>query len=458
MTKGFSCKIYLDSTSTFNQVFEEELLDHQGKVSTTLCAHCNAGVSHADEKGILLGTFDCWLVRNGIANILSIPQLERDWFVVEYVNRVWTITCPNGTKLVLNRDLGLCEGFPYLDVHDIKTDGVAMAQMVATVRENRKGFKKRQLEKATLAHKAQAVLASPSEKDFMSMVSNNTGVKNIPIMPSDLTRANAIFGRDSRRNVQGKTVRVKSARVYTDRISIPGDFHRLHRFVTLTGDVMFVNGVAFLVTLSRDIRLVTAEFTPSCTAKQLGSSLMKVVRGMYERNGFVVNAILMDLEFEKVKDECPQVEINTAGAREHVGEIERMIRTMKDRTHCVTAGLPREIEVVLPKQFVIRFVYFGVMMINAFPADKGVSTRFPPMELMTGRSLEYGKSLPDIIVGSYVEGSLDKVITNTNDLRTIAGIYLGPVGNIQGTHTVFCLKTGVVHKMRTVTVFPCQIM
>ena len=54
-------KVYLDSTSTFNQVFEEELLDHQGKVSTTLRAHCNAGVSHADEKGILLGMFDCWL-------------------------------------------------------------------------------------------------------------------------------------------------------------------------------------------------------------------------------------------------------------------------------------------------------------------------------------------------------------------------------------------------------------
>ena len=248
-------------------------------------------------------------------------------------------------------------------------------------------------------------------------------------------------------------MRVKSARVHTDRISIPDDFHRLHRFVTLTGDVMFVNGVAFLVILSRDIRLVTAEFMPSRTAKQLGSSLMKVVRGMYERNDFVVNAIFMDLEFEKVKDECPLVEINTAGAREHVGEIERMILTIKDRTRCVTAGLPREIE-VLPKQFVIRFVYFGVMMINAFPADKGVSTRFSPRELMTGRSLEYGKSLPDIIVGSYVEGSLDKVITNTNGLRTISGIYLGPVGNIQGTHTVFCLKTGVVHKMRTVTVFP----
>ena len=443
-------KVYLDSTSTFNQVFEEQLLTHKAKVSTTLRAHCNAGVSYADEKGNLLGMFDCWLVRNGIANILSIPQLERDGFVVEYVKQVWTITCPNGTRLVLKRDMGLCEGFPYLDIRELGTEGVAMAQMVETVRENREGFTKRQLEKATLARKAQAVLASPSEKDFMNMVSNNTGVKNIPVMPSDLTRANVIFGPD-RRNVQGKTVREKSARVETDRISIPDDFHRLHHFVTLTGDVMFVNGVAFMMTLSRDINLVTAEFTPSRTAKQLGSSLMKVVKGMYERNGFVVNAILMDLEFESVKEVCPLVEINTVAAREHVGEIERMIRTVKDGTRCVSAPMPFE---VLPKQFVIRIVYFATMMINTRLAANRVSQRFSPRELMTGRILEYGTSLPDIIVGSYVEGSTDKVITNTNESRTIAGIYLGPTGNIQGTRQVFCLKTGIVHKMKTVKVFP----
>ena len=59
---------------------------------------------------------------------------------------------------------------------------------------------------------------------------------------------------------------------------------------------------------------------------------------------------------------------------------------------------------------------------------------------MTQRSFEYGKSFPDIIVGSYVEGSLDKGISNMNELITVAGIYLGPVGNIQGTNKVFLLE------------------
>ena len=75
-------------------------------------------------------------MRNGIANIISVPQLESDWFEVEYVKRKWSIVCPNGTVLSLTRDSGLCEVFPYLDIRDLKSDGVAMAQMVETVRGN----------------------------------------------------------------------------------------------------------------------------------------------------------------------------------------------------------------------------------------------------------------------------------------------------------------------------------
>ena len=54
-------------------------------------------------------------------------------------------------------------------------------------------------------------------------------------------------------------------------LEIPDDFRKLHRYVTLTGDVMFVNGYPFLVTLSRNIRLFTVELLPSRTAKQLSS-------------------------------------------------------------------------------------------------------------------------------------------------------------------------------------------
>ena len=81
---------------------------------------------------------------------------------------------------------------------------------------------------------------------------------------------------------------------------IPKDFYELHHFVTLTADVMFVNGIPFLVTRSRDIRMNTVEFLPSCTAKQLSKSL-KIIIKVYARGGFIVRLVMMDMEFEKLR-------------------------------------------------------------------------------------------------------------------------------------------------------------
>ena len=52
---------------------------------------------------------------------------------------------------------------------------------------------------------------------------------------------------------------------------------------------------------------------------------------LYARGGFVVQHAMMDMEFEKVKDLVPLVEVNTTVAREHVGLIERKIRHLKEK-------------------------------------------------------------------------------------------------------------------------------
>ena len=68
--------------------------------------------------------------------------------------------------------------------------------------------------------------------------------------------------------------------------------------------------------------MYTTEHLPSCTANWLDRSVKKVVN-VYRRGGFVVQLILMDGEFEKVREEMPDVEMNTAAAHEHVTDIER---------------------------------------------------------------------------------------------------------------------------------------
>ena len=50
--------------------------------------------------------------------------------------------------------------------------------------------------------------------------------------------------------VRGKTVRTAPEHVVIEYVAIPRDFLALHWRVTLMADVMFVNNVPFLVTLS----------------------------------------------------------------------------------------------------------------------------------------------------------------------------------------------------------------
>ena len=108
------------------------LLSGVREVKTVLQGNCNAGVSISKEKGYY-GLWSFWLNEHGIANLLSIPQLEKDGYVIYYNSKKdWTVTTPSGKVLVFKKDTGTCAGMPYLDIRE-NHDALAMIQ---TVRDN----------------------------------------------------------------------------------------------------------------------------------------------------------------------------------------------------------------------------------------------------------------------------------------------------------------------------------
>ena len=241
----------------------------------------------------------------------------------------------------------MCRGFPYINMQS--TDAVAMIQ---TVRQQYEGFTKCKVQDATAARKAQAMTSHPTDTQFLKMVSNNS-IKNCPVKPQHITNAHSIFG-SSITGVCGRTTRQKPEQVEAVVGRIPNDFHHLHKFVVLTANVMFVNGMAFLTTLSRKLQLSTVEQLPSPMATQLSNLLIKIVK-LYARTSFILKVIMMDQEFDKVEDACNMVDINTTVTREHVGEIERFICTIKERSRALVSDLPYKF---LPCQVTIHLVYF----------------------------------------------------------------------------------------------------
>ncbi len=311
----------------------------------------------------------------------------------------------------------MCHGFPYIDMQSM--DAVAMIQ---TVCQRYEGFTKRKVQDANAARKAQAMTGHPTDAQFLKLVRNNS-IKNCPVKPDHITNAHSIFG-PSITGVRGRTTRQKSERVEAAVGSIPDDFHRLHKFVVLKADMMFVNGMAFLTTLSWKLRLATVVQLPLRMATQLSNSLIKIVK-LYAHTGFIVRVIMMDQEFDKVEEACDTVEINTTATREHVGEIERFIHTIKERSRALVSDLPYNI---LPRQITIHLVYFAVLWLNSLPAATKVSKKYSPRKIVLRRKLNFDKHCKATF-GSYVEAHKDPTITNTMRSCTFLGIFLGPTGN-----------------------------
>ena len=85
-----------------------------------------------------------------------------------------------------------------------------------------------------------------------------------PVLDWNTSNVFHVFGPDlpgiKSKTVQRKTERVEAEDALVTR-TITDDYHRFVS-VTLTADVMFVNGLPFLVTISRRIRLITVKHTP----------------------------------------------------------------------------------------------------------------------------------------------------------------------------------------------------
>jgi hypothetical protein len=154
---------------------------------------------------------------------------------------------------------------------------------------------------------------------------------------------------------------------------------------------------------------------------------------------FRVTNILGDLEFECTPGTIAtdlRSELNICGKDEHIPNIERCIRTTKERTCCTYNVTPFD---HFPSRMIIGMVFLSVFGINAFPHKLGISQTLSPRTLITGLRIDYDKHCP-VEYGQYVQ--THKKHDNTMTLRTIGTLALRPTGNQQGGYYFYSLMLG----------------
>jgi hypothetical protein len=219
------------------------------------------------------------------------------------------------------------------------------------------------------------VICRPEIKDFRRYINGNS-IPNCPIASQDALNADDIFGRD-KDSLKGKTTRQTLGGITTNITNMPMQIMAQYRDITLCIDIMFVNRIPFFMSISRNVRFITASVIDNRKAETLLKAI-KQIHGIYRKRGFRITNILGDSEFECLRGSIAtdiRSELNICGKDEHIPDVERCIRTVKERTRCTYHATPFQ---HFPPKLIMEMVFLNVFWLNAFPHSLGISTTLSP--------------------------------------------------------------------------------
>ena len=443
--------ILLDSQSTISVFNNPAMLTNIRKSDHTLRALTNGGFQDSNMIGDFPNLGIVWYNPKSIANILSLAD----------VRKVCRVTLDTSAEPVLHVHrldgsvMSFVEHASGLYVFESPTDkaftskSVNAYTLVSTVAEQKKLFSRRQIEAADTARELYRKLGRPDEAEFYSILTKNL-IRNCPVTPDDARRALHIYGPDVA-TLKGKMTRTTAApRAPTfAAVPLPAPISAHHRNVTLCVDFFFVQGIGFLHTISRGIGFRTISPIADRTHKTILKEILLVIK-LYTVRGLTIRDVHTDNEFECIREELRPINMNIVTADSHVGEVERSIRTIKERLRACVHGLPFR---RLPKLMITQMVADSVRCLNQFPRTNGISSTMSPSTIVTGAATPDYNSMR-LELGTYVQVFEEHDPTNTPRSRSLGAIALCPTGNTQGDYYFLSLSTGARISRHNWTVLP----
>ena len=285
----------------------------------------------------------------------------------------------------------------------------------------------------------------PGYKKFFWLIKDNR-IKDCEITLDDAKRSLHLYGPEEA-VVMGRTTRTKQSRIQEVKmVSLPQRIVTKHKEVHLFVDHMYVQGVPFLTTISKEYNFRTVEplmHKHKANKNDMVTAIQRIIK-MYHVRGLTITQITSDNDFNCIRDNIRPIFLNVVAADEHVSPVERSIRTIKDRTRCHVHNLPYS---HYPKTLMAGCVISATKALNNEVGMSTLSNEHSPFTLVTGYPQRSHKEIIQLSFGDYVHVHTTNEVSNTMDTRTIPAIALYPSGNLQQGWKFMSLHTGrVIHQ------------
>jgi len=404
------------------------------------------GIMHTNTMATLRGYGPVWFDERSMANILSFSNVRKKFPIS--ISTGPNDPCPSilvhkkdGTTMCFKEykmglyvfDAGTSADNTYINHANKPSCHYSCLQ---TVESNLSLFTPREIKRANMARDLYRKIGRPSLADFVRYLDNNL-IHNCSITSADAKRAHHIFGPDAA-YLQGKTKRSRpNAAQLPPLLPVPIDIMQLHRNIHLCIDIFFINGVAFIHSISKHIQFRTIEPLQTVNYKALLNAT-NTIFNFYNARGFNIEYLHADHQFDCLRESIRPTVLYISAAGEHVPEVERSIQTIESNCRALYHALPFQL---LPRIMTRSLVRHVVRTMNIFPSTTRVSTSMGPTTLLTGLPM------PDVTYFSLEFGAYVHVHDHpdhTNDInppRTTGAIALGPANQNNGWHFM-SLTTG----------------
>ena len=110
----------------------------------------------------------------------------------------------------------------------------------------------RQIYRSRLSSKIYSYVRLPTVKNFNHMLSTNI-IPNCPISVAYIRNTENIYG-SSISSLKVNSIRIKPRTVIKDSIQIPSKIYKNNSDIELCVDVIYINGVAYMVSIDRQVK------------------------------------------------------------------------------------------------------------------------------------------------------------------------------------------------------------